>query len=193
MVLHFTSQVIFLLFWSSLFPLYGAQAEAGTRQAGSQLRVYAVTPITAPERAVYQVFAAEVVENERRSQDRSLPEEHRKVLSTKLQFVAAVQEDDYRALKSICADLIADLETNAKLGNDVLANSRLTKAERDAAIGELRARRDETIDGAIDRWKRQIGRRFRWVDQNIRAYIAPGLRVGYVDPVAAESKVGASK
>lgn len=149
----------------------------------------ALPPITAPERAVYEVFAAEVAANERSSQDGSLPEEQRTVLRRKLQRVAGLRDDDYAALRSICSGLMSDLEANARKGNGLLTNSRLTKAERDAAISQLRAERDE----AIDLWKQMIGKRFRWVDQNIRAYVAPGLRLGYREPVVAGTREGTAK
>jgi hypothetical protein len=196
-VWHVDRQIIgksaILLFAFALFPVCGAQLETGGGQGGSQVRVYGVTPITAPERAVYEVFAAEVAANERLSQDGSVAEEQRKVLRTKLQLVAGLPDDDYAALRSICTGLMSDLEANARKGNEVLRNSRLTKAERDVAIRELRAQRDEAIDVAIDRWKLRIGRRFRWVDQNIRAYVAPGLRLGYREPVGPRSKEGTAQ
>lgn len=152
-----------------------------------------MTARSAPERIVYEVFAAEVAENSRRSTDPALTPEHRQRIGTRLQLITGLTGADYAALKDISVGLVSALGANAKEGDLVSKDMRLTISQRSAAIAVLREKRDAAVDAAIQQWKQRIGIRFRWVDDKIRAHVAPGLRVSDAPPAAPAEQGGPSK
>lgn len=155
--------------------LLSAQVRAPGSPASIALRPVPAAMI--PERVVYEVFAAEVVGNDQQSKDARLTPEHRDHIARRLQHAVGLRDGEYAALKGVLHKLIADLDSNAREGDSVLKNVQLSPAERDAAIRALRDRRNFAVDHAIEQWREQIGMRFRFVDDRIREYIAPGLRI----------------
>lgn len=136
-----------------------------------------VSAALAPERVVYEVFAAEVVASDQQSKDLRLSPEHREHAARRLQRVVGLRDAEYTALRAISHDLAAALDAVAREGDAVLKNRGLGHAERDAAIQSLSNRRNAALDDAIERWRKQVGARFRFIDDRIREHVAPGLRI----------------
>ncbi len=109
--------------------LFSFQAQPANNPQTSRLRT--VTPATAPERIVYEVFAAEVVANDRRSNDLTLAPGHRERIGRRLQLVTGLNDADYSTFKNIAYHLMEALRTNAKEGSLVYTDSRLAAGERD--------------------------------------------------------------
>lgn len=84
------------------------------------IRLRSVTPTTAPERVVYEVFAHRVVTFDRRSNDPALAPEHREQIRRRLQLATGLNDEDYAVFKSIAYRLVADLEANGREGAAVM-------------------------------------------------------------------------
>jgi hypothetical protein len=132
---------------------------------------------------VYEVFASEVAYRERRLKDGAGPTEQHRKIRDRLRARMGVSEADYDVWVEIAAQLMASLEANAKQGDSVLKGQNLTSQQRIDTVRGLSAKRGDTIDDAILKWKAHIGIRFRFVDERIRAYVAPGLRISDEPPL----------
>jgi hypothetical protein len=123
------------------------------------------------------VFTAELLAREQHSNDASLTADQRKEARTRLQNRVGMPDADYEALKTIATRLHADLEANAKQGDTVLKSVSATATQRASSIAALRDARNAAVDNAVGQWRAYLGARFRWTDDQIRAYVAPGLLI----------------
>jgi len=96
-------------------------------------------------------------------------------------------EPDYTTWTGIAQQLMTSLESNAKQGDTLLKRQDLSMDEKHEATLSLKQRRDEAIDAAIENWKTHVGIGFRFIDDRIRQYAAPGIRISDSPPVGSSA------
>jgi|GEM_PF-3047428 len=96
-------------------------------------------------------------------------------------------EPDNTTWTGIAQQLMTSLESNAKEGDTLLKRQDRSMDEKHEAILPLKQRRDDAIDEAIEKWKTHVGIRFRFIDDRIRQYAAPGIRISDSPPVGSSA------
>lgn len=128
-----------------------------------------ITADSAPERIVYEVFFYAVAAHDRRANDPGTPSEEREMLRHRVLDAVGVMAEDFASVIALSHRLAAALEENARAAGPILRNRNLDRTAREKAISELRAKRDASIDAAIQELREVIGvDRFPDFDRRIR-------------------------